>query len=202
MHHIPGLILTSSSVSLPFALLDPTVILRLTGDVSGVLPVVDFFTTCCNCLRFGLRCLDLLQILSKDVYLTAISCLVKTFSGRSVAPLPSLIGAIADLVYEVHLVFDFGVSEGRHDLASHLAWLLPVVTIPVLLHGLLVLFLKELHQEVLIVLLGRKDGRVGHGVVDCSTADAHRHQIIGTFLIGSHGGLAAYLRDESRIESA
>ena len=163
---------------------------------------MDFVTAGCNCLRFGLRCLDLLQILSKDVYLTAISCLVKTFSGRGVPPLPSLIWAIADLVYEVHLVFDFGVGEGRHDLASHLAWLLPVVTIPVLLHGLLVLFLQELHEEVLIVLRGRIGGRVGHGVVDCSTADAHRHQILGTLIISSHGGLAAYLRDEGRIESA
>ena len=167
--------MTSSSISLSLALLDPTVILRLTGGVSGVLPVVDFVATCCNCLRFGLRCLDLLQILSKDVYLTAISCLVITFSSRGVAPLPSLIGTIADLVNEVHLVFDFGVGEGRHDLASHLAWLLPVVTIPVLLHGLLVLFLQELHEEVLIILRGRIGGRVGHGVVDCSTADAHRH---------------------------
>ena len=194
--------MTSSSVSLPFALLDPTVILRLTGDVSGVLPVVDFVTTCCNCLRFGLRCLDLLQILSKDVYLTTIGCLIKTFSGRGVPPLPSLIGTIADLIYEVHLVFDCGVSEGRHDFASHLAWLLPVVTIPVLLHGLHVLILQELHQEVLIVLPGRVGGRVGHGVVDCSTADAHRHQILGSLIISGHGGLAAYLRDKGRIISA
>ena len=101
MHHIPGLILTSSSVILPLAL-DPTVILSLTGDVSGVLSVMDFVATCCNCLRFRLRCLDLLQVLGKDVYLTAIGCLVKTLSSGGVAPLPSLIGAIADLIYEVY----------------------------------------------------------------------------------------------------
>ena len=73
--------------------------------------------------------------------MTAIGCLIETVCSPDIALLFALVAAIADLVDEMHLIFYFGVGERRHNLPSHLTWLLPMVSISVLLQGLLVILL-------------------------------------------------------------
>ena len=111
---------------------------------------------------------------------------------------------VADFRDHLHLVFYFRVGERRHNLSSHLAWLLPMVSVPISLQSLLVLLLQKLKQEILIVLQGRWlaiRSRSGRERTTCHILIKHITiaAVLPSILFGR---LAADLRDPRRSESA